>query len=261
VLHLRKYLADTVLHWYGAVSALFLVAGMGFGLLAAKNPSTDYAFWFAAASVICLIGGLVLAPYFAYSKVADERDSAISAQLNSQLQAQAPNLIGTINSVIGGSNKADSATLGVFVNMTVLNRGAPSIVDNFQPFLTISGLRSQLPPYVIADDTTLHASKTQQIRLTSMDAIYEKRNTIPLERGAQIRGWLYFKVPNMTTDRFFRDGTSVEVEFTDYLGKSYSASQALSASAHDQFQYFPGSQDVRQSMPLTPRRKQRRAKR
>jgi hypothetical protein len=167
----------------------------------------------------------------------------VIAEKDAQLQDRRPNFEAEINTTItanvrgvDNTGKEFSAT-GVFINLTLLNKGAPSIARRFRIFLIVGQSRVNLPLFTITDGMQL---SNPNLVLGSADAIYEK-GVKRIERGAQISGWLYAQVDRWSADEIRGTGNVIEVVVEDYLGTEYTASQIFSGEGHDPLTYIPGS--------------------
>jgi subtilisin family serine protease len=177
--------------------------------------------------------------------------------LRKDREAKMPDLVGTIYQTMSGSSGENPLITGVFVNLGVLSRGAPSIVDQWIATATISGVLYQGQITVLPKMATLHRTDGSQFPVYGTDAIYEK-GTKRVETGDQIRGWLFIKFLGVTSDAFSKAGTILEISFQDYLGRSYNARHVFDKSVGlGQMQYFPGSGPSGRPPAPPPARKKR----
>jgi hypothetical protein len=205
-----------------AASVRFVYSIAAFGIAALAAIGTAYG-W-----------ALLRAPYEQRDVL---RETAI--HLRSDIRAQSPDLFGTINTTVGGYISGNP-TLFVHINVTVLNRGAPSVVRNWVVFVTVASVRRPVPLRVIGNtDMLMHDGGA--LHIDASDAIYEK-GTARVETGAQISGWLGVQVAGVDREAFFQTGNVVEVAFEDFLGKAYTSTSVLGAADHGSAPaYVPGS--------------------
>jgi hypothetical protein len=123
-----------------------------------------------------------------------------------------PQLQGSIEQIAWGTN---AGALNIFLNLTISNLGAPSIVDNYDVSLVATGRQHRLRIYVINIDCEMGG-----FVIHPQDQIYDKTMTTPLVSGMRVRGWLR-AMPSpddaeaITSATLSVPGTQVVVSFGD----------------------------------------------
>ncbi len=139
----------------------------------------------------------------------------------------------------GNPNNDPSRTF-VWITISVLNRGASSIAENWQAEAVISGVKRPARLMTINDGT--HLTLGQQVQpLNSSDAIYQKTVNTRIETGAQVSGWLCLQVDGTTPQTLLSSGNALTVSAEDFRGKRYSVTLPLAAANLGDIRYFPGS--------------------
>jgi hypothetical protein len=151
-----------------------------------------------------------------------------------------PDFVVAIEQTVAGHNPEFPNDLAAFVNVSLLNRGAPSIADQWGGYVKIAGTRREAKNLTIPENTTLHMHEGSIITLHASDAIYEKGMT-RVETGAMMRGWLCLLVEGAgSAKEFFVQANGVEVRCEDYLGHEYRAVHDFRAD-RGPMRYYPGS--------------------
>jgi len=160
--------------------------------------------------------------------------------ISKSLQHLQPDLRGTIDKVYDGSlNPTDS---GAILEVTIGNLGSPSVVRGYNLVLRLAGSTSTtdyastlLPKNITSSDGKIIATFD-----STTDAIYEK-TVQPIGTGAEVVGWIFFKIPNVTGDQLHASGTSMNLDFQDITGKEYQTHTWLfdGTAAKEQY-YVPG---------------------
>ena len=233
---LREYLLAVVDHWFFWFGGIMLVV---FELVKRKWKEkaerwlSAWVFWGVVG--VCLF----IATFQAWH---DDHSMYLAAsnELSTYHGQQAPDLEGTINQVTAGLSGKIPDTL--LINLTILNKGADTIVRNFRVEIydkdvLVQAHLSYIPDNYFMSDPAAHI----KLVLHKEDAIYEKTTTA-ISRGSQSTGYLLAKtiggVPVPTEKNL-----KVVVSYEDYTGKRYNAT-TVPFGINVPMQYIPGSGGV-----------------
>lgn len=132
------------------------------------------------------------------------------------------------------SDDPNNRAVGVLLVVHILNTGTPSIVDNYQLFVTPAGNDwKPMAAQGLFIPRTLQVppkTGTQQVVypvpvVCGKDALYVKTTDQPLANGSQVRGILWFRLNGFgDQDVLNPAGTKFDLKFTDVTGKQYVAS-------------------------------------
>jgi hypothetical protein len=215
-----------------------------------------YGFAWVSLAIFCAVVLLRMmwAPYWLYNErredcvQAKKELSAVSDQLREKRE---PRLTGKLEQIVtADETAADGAHIAMLllVNATVRNIGAPSTVEGFQCSLKLGNRQLEVPTQhtKIPEDLFLPAAEPGQpsIRIAGKDALYEK-TTRAVESGTFVRGWLFYRVPNLKSV-VMRDGYTIRIEFRDVLGSPSEMELVVGASsgASDPLAYLPGAANI-----------------
>lgn len=185
---------------------------------------------------LCILG-LLLAFFLAWrrehSALASER--AVRERLE---RASAPDLSGSVILQTATFNMDEtypdgsrSKMAGALFVIEIRNLGADSVVDYWAAWATLDGHRFRAALRQIPDRMEMPNGATYY----NKDAIYEKTATEPIKRGAKAVGILFVAFPHMTLEGV--QASSIEVEFKDIVGRSYTITQ----KSHDAgIGHYPG---------------------
>jgi hypothetical protein len=162
-------------------------------------------------------------------------------ELQGRLLSQAPNFFPYINNAMA-TNLSNELTTVLLMNVTVINRGEPSsvIAQTWAVFATIAGVKRQIQMVAINPNTKVKTPSGDVIHINPSDAIYE-RGTKLVGTGEQITGWLQAQIPGIKRDEFITAGNAVEVSFSDFVGKAYTATLVIPDRPDHRLLYIPGS--------------------
>ena len=236
----------------------FVVGAVVFGLagilgsqIMKNQPIAVLGFSVLVAVAGAFAWAIFRAPY-------EQRDvlRTMTVDLYKQIRVQSPDLQGTINTTVAGHPEGQPSLTVAHVNMTIVNKGAPSIADHWAATVTIDGKRRGVSLVKISDDTKLGMNSGGTVQISGNDAIYEKA-TNRVETGSQISGWLRLEIVGVLPDQFMIPGNGVEVSFQDFLGKTSLATHVFEGTSNEQMKYIAGSGTkwIPQSPP--PKRKRR----
>jgi hypothetical protein len=192
---------------------------------------------------ISVLAALVAAFGWAFFRAPYEQRNALRAttiELRNQIHTQSPDLQGTINTTVTGHPDGQPSLTVAHLNMTILNKGAPSIADHWAAIITVGETKRRASLVKIADDTQLGMNSGGTVQISGNDAIYEKAIT-RIETGSQISGWLRLEIVGITPEQFLVPGNSVEVSFQDFLGKTSLAGHVFQGGSNEQMKYIAGS--------------------
>jgi hypothetical protein len=170
-----------------------------------------------------------------------EREKLAAEIKRLQAEKSAPDLVGQILQTGAGHDPNSPGSTGAIINISIVNRGAPSIVDQFGVRVSVGGTPRRVS-LLAATNAEMHMPDRTKVSFSAGDAIYEK-GTQRVETGGQIRGWLFAQVDGTTSDEFFRVGTTVQISFQDFLGKTYVVTQTMKG-ANNPMLYFPGAAEL-----------------
>ena len=189
--------------------------------------------WEFSATVFLLF--LVIACFNSWRA---ERDavSTLSAELAAERDNNHPQLAGTIEQTVVPNDPGINPPQA-YLNVSILNRRAPSIAEGWHVDVVISGVRTTAQNIPIIGPIHLMFPNGQSIILRKNNAIYEKTMT-PIPRGGLVRGWLMVSVPGTTPAAVTTAGTRWIVSFKDYEGKTYEAQHEFTGIANPP-QYYP----------------------
>jgi hypothetical protein len=148
---------------------------------------------------------------------------------------------------------AKSDQTWIFLVVGITNRGAPSVAGNWKLEIESPGLSktvrfNQLPP----DQKGPHLEG----KFSDEDSIYEKMMRKPLERGAAVAGWAFFKVPGKEAFKALDNGTAVmHLIFCDYRNTEHKSAAIHVYTEPATPDYFPtvkGGFHVRPGNPKQP---------
>jgi hypothetical protein len=165
---------------------------------------------------------------------------ATTLELRNQIHTQSPDLQGTINTTVAGHPDGQSRMTVAHLNLTILNKGAPSIADHWAAIVALGETKREASLVKIPDNTQLGMNSGGTVQISGNDAIYEKATT-RIERGSQISGWLRFEIVGVTPEQFLAPGNGVEVSFQDFLGKTSVAAHVFQGGPSEQMKYIAGS--------------------
>jgi hypothetical protein len=238
-----KWDAETVI--IGAASAIcgYLLFWWARG---AKNVQDraweDFLLLFAPAGVLAVIlfifNGL-RSPYLVYKK---ERDSAqqIVTQLESRARDAEQKLavemdksqpkfeIGWATAILGNdtlTNKTTGATehhTHVFLPVTVLNHGAPSIIRNLRMAVALKDGRSfEGYPFLPNQKELVFNLPDGPIKFSTESSLMKKGTANPIPTGGQADGFIYYEFPPGLLQDFYDPETVFTLEVKDINRKVY----------------------------------------
>jgi hypothetical protein len=168
--------------------------------------------------------GVVATIYQVWSK---ERKRVVQLEesLSQERQKNTPELIGAVEQIIVGECFGVAEMIGVFLNLTIINRGADSTVRNWKASVTVSGMTREMSLSRIADNTRFVMENGQECRINSSDGIYDKIAVAPIRRGTHVSGWIHVTLEGLglNTTAFRSPGSKLSIGFEDFLGKNYVA--------------------------------------
>ncbi|MEA2786297.1 MAG: hypothetical protein QOF71_2401 [Candidatus Eremiobacteraeota bacterium] len=184
---------------------------------------------------------------------------SLRSDLNQELQKNTPNLQATIDATITGTLSGtviatgEPADFGTFVLavVTVRNRPpcAPSIAEYWVAILHKDGCESETyTPMIFPQDVVTGTMQDgRQLEFLQRDTIYDKTKPQPLPIGGSQTGYLYVLFEGRSQSDL--TGCTLEVRFTDVLGKPTSATTTLMDYALAGPMHIPG---ITLSRPTTP---------
>ena len=197
----------------------------------------------AAVLGVSVLAALVAAFGWALYRAPYEQRNALrvtTVDLRKKIHSESPDLEGSINTTVAGHPTGQPSLTVAHINMTILNKGAPSIADHWAATVTVEGLKRAASLVKIPDDTQLGMNSGGAIQISGNDAIYEKATT-RIETGSQISGWLRLEVVGIAPEQFLVPGNAVEVSFQDFLGRTSRATHTFQGAANEQMKYIAGS--------------------
>jgi hypothetical protein len=205
----------------------------------------------------------------AYRFIHKERMSATEemARLMTQIQKleaekHTPKFVGTIKQTTTGQPQPITGPLpanggtDVIVTMSILNKGAPSIAQNYRAAAIVNGARHAAEIWYF-NKINLSWANGVNLAATEADAIYEKTQTIRIDTGSQVQGVLYLKVPGVTKESFAVPGNGIEVLFDDFADTTYTARHVFDADSGGITKYYPGGPRPVSPMPKSGKRKRK----
>jgi hypothetical protein len=259
----RSNLKLTFEHWNVANTVL---GGLGAGVVAVLvligTLPRGWELAIPAAIFIALLVWAVLV-FLAITPVRMWNESQRTiGQLREELRKErgqnVPDFLGTLEEVTFG--ETDNPPMQVVIAaVSVVNRGAPSFVGGWQPFVTINGTDQNLSLVKLADQVVLHQDGKEITAFSAADVIYEKHEAV--QRGSRLTGILPFKLSGISREVLFQPGNAIGVSFVDFLGKRYWMKDTFTQAGgrNDPFSYIPGAF---RSLPSTglPQKRSRKAK-
>jgi hypothetical protein len=232
-----------------AVSVLFLglvsIAISNIFTIPQDTPVGERIGYTALAFLAAILLAVLVAFMWALFRAPYEQRNVLRAttvELRKQIQSESPDLEGSFNQVGSGDISIDGQkTAVVLLTMTIVNRGAPTFVDEWDVTAIVGGTRLKLPLQFIPAHTTIRW-KGGGVQISGEDAIYQK-GMAGVGRGAAIRGPIMASLIGLTRQHFHQPGNFVEVSFADFTKRTYSI-QAPLGGPESQFKYFPGSGKV-----------------
>lgn len=179
--------------------------------------------------VILLVRFLFVAPYELYS---EERTKCVKLES----ETSRPALRGAIQQIVSGRDD-QGGQMRVYVNLEILNTGAPSVARGFQLYAESASGRFQFDLYALPGGTTLGS-----IVLRPSHSIVDKTYATPIPNGGGVRGWLCGKArdPEMFTEEIREGGFALEVRFHDVHDTLYSCSyRNPPGKGGDELKYYP----------------------
>lgn len=195
------------------VDQLPWVLGGGIGSLVAfvwalvrgKRPD-DTVLWPVVISIFIACG-------LAWQKEHEEKVAAVE-----KVKRDTPAFSSTMDNIVV-SNTENGVEM--FVQMTVVNQGAPSVVRDFRLKYTPPGHREEvgLPPRNIPDEIPASDEASRRLietyNITPKTAL-DTKSSVPIKRGAMARGWLRFLIPTISAEQV--RGMPLKMELTDFRG-------------------------------------------
>jgi hypothetical protein len=187
-------------------------------------------FGFVVTWIIAFTLRFIKAPAVLYYREKDRADGLLAETEKKGLNAQIE------QAIFGEQRPGESVCL---INVTVSNTSIPTIVDNWRISISRNGVGypcrlTSFPPGIM----TLQ-SNALVVTLTRADAIYDKASITPIPTGGRIRGWLYVIIREISKDQLDVDGTIIQVNLNDVLGKHYCATQIIKKSDAGPLRYYP----------------------
>jgi hypothetical protein len=151
-----------------------------------------------------------------------------------KLNSKVPVLIPAIEQTVVGGISDDPSSAMVFVTMSIVNRGEPSIADNWAIYVRLKDGRSAEGKKILIEKKELYdthgpsklyipgyeAPSPARI-ITPAEAIYEKTMS-PIPRGGKASGLLQAFFQGIKQAEIATAGTEIRVEFKDAFGQSCS---------------------------------------
>ena len=136
-----------------------------------------------------------------------------------------PGIILQIDSA--GTGTINDGSTGALLFISVTNRGAPSIVDEWNLTLTVPGQAAkQFVPMMVdpSGSVTFSDHFGHTATYDARDAIYKKTADTPLPTGGKETGYLGIPLPGISTEMANSAGTVYEVSCQDAYANKFHAS-------------------------------------
>lgn len=118
-----------------------------------------------------------------------------------------------------GTDAADGTTATVFYQMSILNRGEPSIIRKWQCTVDIGGGLSSTEKAVFLPSTLwMPDSSGKLVQAPSSAYLPSILSEARLDRYNQKVGWAFFRFPKLTLGDF-KPGVKITLQFEDATGK------------------------------------------
>lgn len=204
---------------------------------------------------------ILLAPYVQYRglKVTDAQNLGNKQKevesLSAQIKKTAPDIRLKILDVLVGTADfwyGNHVPIVVFT-VDLRNFGAPSMVERWRLRTKNDAVDYSDAPVFIPSKSGI-TSENHKGTLDPSDQIFSKV-TLPIQRGAYVRGIIAFGFPHFTIDQIDKPGTTFYLQCQDLKGKVVSCSQDLEPSPTDgwnQLWVYPGTRPIWNGTSLTP---------
>ena len=182
--------------------------------------------------------------------VIDEKSQFLMANNGLQARLDAltrPQLIPTIDSVFWAPEGADDSETLATVNLTVINKGASTILSHWRAVLKLANGRTvegrMLTPPAPGKYDVLYfgANNSSSKELFEQDHIAIEAGTKPIDHGGAAAGWIQFWFP---VSKKVIEQATVAVSFNDFNGDVGSVDQQVPAAT--EFAAPLGPEDLRQ---------------
>jgi hypothetical protein len=122
-------------------------------------------------------------------------------------------------------NLTGGTRTSVILNGRIINRGAPSIINDWELYLKFSDGKvlhgqSMLPP---GRDfhLTLQPANGSPFFMDGLDYLPTKSISAPIPTGGAVAGWVYFLFPDISQAEVVREKPTVVLTLTDVTGKAW----------------------------------------
>lgn len=165
---------------------------------------------------------------------ANEKLAATEASLTAKdTERPKPELIGEVEQTLWVDAKPNTVFFGL---LRIRNVGAlPSIADGFH--LKANSLNIDQAPTVFPKAIKVNNLQKQRVAEFRPDNDLTTRIMNPIAPGSVLRGWLYFSIPNIDTEKML--AAEKQIQFVDVLEHQYTIRVPNPTSLG--LSYFPGS--------------------
>jgi hypothetical protein len=182
--------------------------------------------------IVFLAAGLFLAMFAAWR---DEHAKVNQLETSIRELTKPDFAVASPESAFGYDEQADQTLLWIVVGLA--NRGAASVAGGWKlefesPRINTTVGFVQLPP---------ETRGRFEGHFADEDSIYEKAMQKPIEKGAAVSGWAYFKIPGKAAFEALDDGTAVlHLIFYDYNNVEHKSESIHIGTRSEEPAYFPG---------------------
>ncbi len=133
--------------------------------------------------------------------------------------------------------------VAVFFVACLTNRGAASVADNWEVYITPAGgnpERMTIEDH--ADSVTIKRSflNRSDFQFSQQQSIREKALAKPIEKGDKIKGFMVCTLATDDPEKYRRPGTKVTIRFSDVTGREYSCSSPIGELSTSPPTHHPG---------------------